>query len=191
MKRTVVLGLLGPVLDRGEGSERWQKWRPTITLCQQEDLLVDRLELLHQKRYTRLYEGLAKDIRSCSPETEVRSHAVEMSDPWEFEQVFEALHGFARRYPFDPEAEDYLVHITTGTHVAQICLFLLTESRHFPGKLIQTSPPPKRGGRGAGRYEVIDLDLSRYDRIASRFRQEQREGASFLKSGIETRNSDF
>jgi transcriptional regulatory protein RtcR len=39
--------------------------------------------------------------------------------------------------------------------------------------------------------KVIDLDLSRYDGIASRFQQEQREGASFLKGGIETRNTAF
>jgi transcriptional regulatory protein RtcR len=35
------------------------------------------------------------------------------------------------------------------------------------------------------------LDLSRYDRLASRFQHEQVEAASFLKSGIETRNPGF
>ncbi|MFZ0678495.1 RNA repair transcriptional activator RtcR family protein, partial [Candidatus Binatus sp.] len=50
----------------------------------------------------------------------------------------------------NPEREDYLIHITTGTHVAQICLFLLTESRHFPARLIQTSPArrPRSGEPG-------------------------------------------
>ena len=48
---------------------------------------------------------------------------------------------FADGAAFDPEAEDYLVHITTGTHVAQICLFLLTEARYFPARLLQTAPP--------------------------------------------------
>jgi transcriptional regulatory protein RtcR len=190
VRRTVVLGLVGSVLDAGQGVGRWERWRPTLSLCQHEDLLVHRLELLFQPRYSRLVEGLVEDIRSVSPETEVRSHAIEMADPWDFEQVFEVLHRFAVAYPFDPEAEDYLVHITTGTHVAQICLFLLTESRHFPAKLIQTSPPPSRRG-GPGRFSVIDLDLSRYDRIASRFAQERREAASILKSGIETRNAAF
>ncbi|MCW2414627.1 MULTISPECIES: RNA repair transcriptional activator RtcR family protein [unclassified Sphingobium] len=32
-----------------------------------------------------------------------------------------------------------LLHITTGAHVAQICLFLLTEARYLPGRLLQTS----------------------------------------------------
>ncbi|MEW6213384.1 MAG: RNA repair transcriptional activator RtcR, partial [Acidobacteriota bacterium] len=83
------------------------------------------------------------------------------------------------------------IHITTGSHVAQICLFLLTESRHFPARLIQTSPPAGRRKTGTGSFEIIDLDLSRYDRIASRFRREHQEGTSFLKSGIETRNTRF
>jgi transcriptional regulatory protein RtcR len=191
MKRTVVLGLVGTTLDRGAGAERWEKWRPTISLCQQEDFLVHRLELLHGRKHATIYDTLARDIRSCSPETEVRSHLIEMRDPWDFEQVFEALHGFARAYPFDPEAEDYLVHITTGTHVAQICLFLLAESRHLPGRLIQTAPAKHDRPGGPGAVTIIDLDLSRYDRIASRFAEERREAASILKSGIETRNAAF
>jgi len=81
------------------------------------------------------------------------------------------------------------VHITTGTHVAQICQFLLTESRHIPARLLQTSPPRSPGQ--PGHYAIIDLDLSKYDRIASRFRLEQSESREFLKSGIATRNKAF
>jgi transcriptional regulatory protein RtcR len=75
--------------------------------------------------------------------------------------------------------------------VAQICLFLLTESRRFPARLVQTGP--RRGGEKdpAGVYSIIDLDLSRYDRIAMRFEKEQRDDISFLKAGIETRNPAF
>ena len=77
-------------------------------------------------------------------ETEVRVHDIEFDDPWDLEQVYSALHDFAREYPFDTESEDYLLHITTGTHVVQICFFLLAESKHFPAKLVQSSPP-RRG----------------------------------------------
>jgi transcriptional regulatory protein RtcR len=97
---------------------------------------------------------------------------------------------FARVQPFDPEAEDLLIHITTGTHVAQICLFLLTEAHYLPGRLLQTQP--KRGHPdAAGSWSVIDLDLSRYDSIATRFASESAQSTSFLKSGIETRNPAF
>ena len=134
---------------------------------------------------------MAQDVEHVSPETAVRRHAVEFEDPWDFEEVYGRLHDFARGYPFDPEREDYLIHITTGTHVAQICLFLLTESRRMPGKLLQTSPPRPRTKGAPGNCAIIDLDLSKYDRLASRFEQEVRDDLSFLKSGIETKNQRF
>ncbi len=185
----VVIGLLGTTLDLGKRPDRWQNWRPSVALCRQPDLIVDRFELLHGPRETTLARLVAKDIAAVSPETEVRSHLIEFGDPWDFERVYEALFQFARTYPFDTDAEDYLVHITTGTHVAQICLFLLTEARYLPGRLMQTSPDRDRSA--AGTYKIIDLDLSQYDRIASRFQQEQKEGTSYLKGGIETRNAAF
>ena len=190
-KKLVILGLLGTQLDRGSGSRRWEGWRPTISLCQHEELIVDRLELLHDRKGAALAETVAADIGSVSPETEVRRHTAEFSDPWDFEEVYGVLAGFARGYPFKPEREDYLIHITTGTHVAQICLFLLTESRRLPGRLIQTAPPGHRDHGEAGRYAIIDLDLSRYDRIAVRHAEEQREARTILKSGIATRNAAF
>lgn len=130
------------------------------------------------------------DIAHVSPETKVVSHVMDFRDPWDFEHVYEKLHAFAISYPFDPDKEDYLVHITTGTHVAQICLFLLTESRHFPARLLQTSPGERTAQR-PGNYAIIDLDLSKYDRLAARFQTEKAEARSLLKSGIETKNAAF
>lgn len=190
-KKTVVLGILGSVLDSGFHQERWQKWRPTVSLCQHDDLAVSRYELLHQSAHRDLARCVAADIARVSPETAVNLHAHEFRDPWDFEEVFAGLHEFARSYAFDPDREDYLIHITTGTHVQQICLFLLTESRHLPGRLVQTSPKERKTRSPAGLYSLIDLDLSRYDRIAARFRKETTEARSFLKSGIPTRNAGF
>ena len=189
--QTVVIGLLGPTLDGGKGPTRWERWRPTVAVCQHENLLVHRFELLYQEKFTELAEPIKGDIQSVSPETEVRLVKIDFEDPWDFGQVYGTLHDFARQYPFDPEHEEYLIHLTTGTHVAQICMFLLTESRHFPANLLQTSPPKRFRGDHPGDFSVIDLDLSKYDQLASRFRQEQQESQNFLKSGIETRNASF
>ncbi|MGE5199507.1 MAG: RNA repair transcriptional activator RtcR family protein, partial [Rhodospirillaceae bacterium] len=190
--KTVVLGLLGTTLDKGKGPARWDAWRPTVAACQHEDLLISRFELLYPRRSEHLASTVQADIAHVSPETEVRLWPHDTADPWDFEEVYGALHDFVQAYSFDPDAEDYLVHITTGSHVAQICLFLLTESRHIPGRLLQTNPPSLRQrGKDAGTYRVIDLDLSRYDRIASRFAREALAGTSRLKSGIETRNPQF
>jgi len=192
MKKTVVLGFLGTVLDAGRGHGRWEKWRPSVALCQQEELLIDRFEMLYDPgRHQRLMGHLAQDIDAVSPETELVRRPFQVDDPWDFEQVYAALHDFARGYPFDPEHEEYLIHITTGTHVAQICLFLLTEARYLPAKLLQTSPPSKQRVGRIGGYSIIDLDLSRYDRIAQRFADERRQTIDLLKSGIATRNPAF
>lgn len=185
----VVIGLLGTTLDLGKHPDRWQNWRPSVALCRQPDLIVKRFELLHGSREKPLAEIVSRDISAVSPETEMHLHQIDFGDPWDFEQVYEALFNFARAYPFETDSEDYLIHITTGTHVAQICLFLLTESRWLPGRLIQCSPDRDRSAPGT--VKIIDLDLSRYDRIASRFQQEQRDAVSYLKGGIETRNRAF
>lgn len=188
---TVVFSLLGPVLDSGVGARRWNRWRPNVALCRHPDLLIDQLELLYQKRYQKLADQIIADIAGVSPETTVHLHQVEFRDPWDFEDVYTALLDFSRRCTFTPEERQYLVHITTGTHVAQICLFLLTEARYFPAKLIQTSPPGGHRPGEAGGYTIIDLDLSKYDTLASRFQQEKSESLSFLKHGIDTRNAAF
>jgi transcriptional regulatory protein RtcR len=190
-KRCVLIGLLGTTIDRGSGSKRWETWRPSVAVCQHPDLLIDRFELLHAPGFTALAEAVRDDIRRVSPETDVHLVVDPTSDPWDFEEVYANLHDFARGRGFDADAEDYLVHITTGSHVAQICLFLLSESRHLPARLLQTSPPPGRRGSDPGTYRIIDLDLSKYDRIATRFERDALDERSLLKSGIQTRSAAF
>jgi len=189
MKRNVLIGLLGTQLDAPRRADRWEKWRPTISLFQHEDLLFDRFDLLHPPNENHLTTQVIRDIQGISPETSVHAHPLPTEDPWDFQAVYGSLYDFAKNYPFNPDEEEYWVHITTGTHVAQICLFLLTESHHLPARLIQSSPP--KDPKSPGKYAIIDLDLSRYDQIAARFTEESAQGQTFLKSGIETRNQQF
>lgn len=191
MRKTVVFAFLGTTLDANTGPERWSRWRPNVAMCQHEDLVIDRLELLHGARSVGLAKRVAADIRQVSPETEVNRVELTLPDPWDFGLVYERLHGLARSYPFDTDNEDYLIQITTGTHVVQICWFLLTEAHYFPGKLLQLAPPKRWKDGRPGDYTIIDLDLSRYDQIATRFAEDRQEATSFLKSGIETRNGEF
>ncbi|GES53195.1 Fis family transcriptional regulator [Rhizobium sp. NBRC 114257] len=193
MKRRVAISILGTTLDAGKWNNRWSRWRPTVALCQQPGLFIDRLELIHDNHAQPLSHRIIADIGTVSPATEVRSNVINFRDPWDFSEVYTNLRDFARGYSFDPDTEDYLVNITTGTHVAQICWFLLTEARIIPGRLLQLSPPRDREGEQdvVGTHRIIDLDLSRYDEIAKRFASEREDAASFLKSGISTRNAAF
>ena len=190
-KKTVVIGFLGTQLDAGLGAGRWEKWRPTVSLVQQEDAVVHRLELIYTPRHEALAQGVKRDIAAVSPETDVRLVVMDISDPWDFGEMYGALYDWVRSYTFKPDLEQYWAHITTGTHVAQICMFLLVESRFIPGVLLQTAPPKRQTGQQPGSVALIDLDLSRYDVLAKRFEQEQRDALDFLKSGIATRNKGF
>ncbi len=192
-RRNVVIGLLGSTLDAGVTDKRWSRWRPSVSVCQQADFRVDRFELLMQPQTRKLADLVAADITQVSPATELRQHVIELADPWDFSEVYESLDGFAESYPWRPD-EDYYLHITTGTHVVQICLFLLSETRAMPAVLLQSSPmsrPPERGRTTSGRVDIIDLELAKYDRLAARFRARHARGESLLKSGIDTRNPTF
>lgn len=191
MKKTVVIGFLGTQLDSGLSPARWEKWRPTVSLAQHDDLVIDRLELFHDRRSISLAQQVREDFIQQSPSTEVKLVEMNLTNPWDFGEVYAALYDWATAYPFDPNKEVYQAHITTGTHVAQICLFLLVEARFIPGVLLQSAPPRGRQGRGPGSHEVIDLDLSRYDAINQRLHVAQQDAVSFLKSGIATRNTRF
>lgn len=186
---TTIIGILGSRLDHGGlGRNRTKRWRPNVSLLMHAELPVNEFVLIHHPDETALAEITMRDMRDISPQTKVIPYLVNYSDPWDFEEVYSQLLDFTRSYAFDPEQNAYYVHITTGTHVAQICLYLLTEARYIPGKLLQTSP----GDDGPqGNYQIIDLDLSRYDQIASRFEREAMDGITYLKSGIETRNTAF
>ncbi|MET0348183.1 MAG: RNA repair transcriptional activator RtcR [Rhizobacter sp.] len=190
-RQTVVIGFLGSQLDSGLGPGRWEKWRPTVAICQQEDLQVHRFELLHDRKHLALAKQVKADIAAVSPETTVNLVEMTVADPWDFGEVYAALYDWMQAYPFDTEREQYRAHITTGTHVAQICMFLLVEARFIPGVLLQTAPPRKQAAGHPGQHTLIDLDLSRYDVIAQRFDQAQHDAVEFLKSGIATRNPRF
>ena len=49
MKPIVVIGFLGTQLDAGQGAGRWNKWRPTVSLAQHDDMVVARIELGAEK----------------------------------------------------------------------------------------------------------------------------------------------
>jgi len=53
-----------------------------------------------------LAKTVRADIRTVSPETEVRQHEMEFSDPWDFEEVYETLFKFSRQYSFDTESKN-------------------------------------------------------------------------------------
>ena len=194
--KTVVISVLGTQKDAhgGAGPSRWDTWRPNIGLVQQEELPIDELHLILNKEYMPLAERVKTDIASVSPETKVVFDIIELRDPWDFEEVYGKFYDYAKSPCFHQEAAQYYIHISTGSHVEQICLFLLVESHHLSAKIVQTSPKEghvRHSKDSKGTCNIIDLDLSKYDKLAKRFEIERQNDLSFLKQGIDTKNAAF
>lgn len=207
-KENIIFSFLGNVLDqRGKGSKRWSRWRPNIDICTHTELPVNRLELLYQTSDLRLLTEIMQDLQTIAPKIQINPRAVNIKNPWDFEEVYTYLLDLAKNYSFNQEQENYYLHITTGTHVMQICWFLLAESRFYPAKLLQSSPPAKSSAPQpkedsvqesfnkalciSGQINIIDLNLNRYDQILTRFQQYASQATELLKSGIATRNQHY
>ena len=198
--KNVVISVLGTIKDasRNPGPERWNAWRPTVSLVRHADLPVDELHLIYDPtQFQDLADFVANDIEHVSPSTKVVLEKIALKDPWDFEEVYVKFYDLFKRPCFHEKDVQYLVHLSTGTHVEQICLFLLTESRHIPGHVVQTSAKEGHGkGREStdsiGRYHIIDLDLSKYSRIVRRHEAERKADLSFFKEGApKSLNKDF
>ena len=194
--KTTVISVLGTYKDAlgGTGPERWEVWRPTIGLARQDDLPIDELHIIFNQEFSRLAERIRDDVMCVSPNTKVVLDIIQLANPWDFEEVYEKFYDYVKRPCFRDETTNYYIHLSTGSHVEQICLFLLTEARHIQAKLIQTMPKEGhvRNSRDPkGLHTVIDLYLSRYDKLARRFEVQRQDDLAFLKRGIDTRNAAF
>ena len=191
MNKTTVIGFLGTTLDNGFNDKRWQRWRPTVSLALHDELLVDELHILYSKRDKRLFKIVVDDVARVSPQTQVIGHHVTLSSPWDFADVYAELYDFVASFDFNAQT-DYLLHLTTGTHVAQICWFLLVEAGFIPANFIQTSPCPRPDQADPqGRYQVIDLDVSRYDSLRARFEAEKAQHWQTLQANLVTQNAAY
>lgn len=194
--KIVAISVLGTEKDAhgGPGPSRWDTWRPNIGLVQQGTLPITELHLIFSKEHMKLAERIRLDIQSVSPRTKVILDNINLRNPWDFEEVYGKFYDYAKQPCFHEEKTQYYIHMSTGSHVEQICLFLLAESRHLPAKLVQTTPKEghvRHSTDTKGTITVIDLDLSRYDKLAKRFEVERQDDLSFLKQGIDTRNVAF
>lgn len=206
-EKNIVFSFLGNVLDqRGKGKKRWTRWRPTIDICNHPEWPIYRLELIYHTQDSKLLEEIILDIKTIAPDTQVNPIPVQIQDPWDFEEVYTCLLDIAKNYTFNNEQENYYLNITTGTHVMQICWFLLAESRFYPARLLQSSPPARPSASPenlaaepitnpplcpSGQINIIDLNLNRYDQILTRFQQYATQATELLKSGIATKNRHY
>jgi|GEM_PF-1123476 len=185
--RNVAISVLSKESDAGGKNPAR---RPNVALCSHPDLIFSRLELLCDAEHEPIAQSVRDLIKNASPETHVRISHIDLRKPWQFDRVFDALFRWASNYPFDEKLETYFVHMSSGTHVTQICLYLLVERRWVKGSLLQTYLDV-RASPALERYDVIDLSLANYDYLLQRKRMEAQKAVERLKRGIPTRNSAY
>jgi len=133
--------------------------------------------LLHGLKETALAEQLLRDIASVSPETKVVLRPIRFEDPG-LRAGVRSLFSFARDYLRTRSRR--LPDSHHDGHARRSNLPLSPhESHHLPGRLLQSS---LTAAGGPGNIKIIDLDLSKYDRIASRFTKSRWPGCHFLKA---------
>ncbi len=188
MKRNVVFGLFDPEWDGVTPDATTPAWRPTLCAVTQPDFPVARFILLVQSPFLAMAEKLVEEMRAASPGIEIEMHTNTLNDPWDFEEVYGYLFDIAEGQTYDLDHEDYFVHMSAGTHVMRISLFLLIEARILPGRLLQSYPA---GLYGAPGVRMVDLDLANYDQLARRFESRKSQSENFLKGGIATLSPAF
>ena len=166
-KKNVVFSMIGIKLDSGFKEIRHRHWRPTVAIVKQTPM--DRMELWFQpgnRDTERLKETIKDDIHNIAPKIKINLHPITFKNPWDFEEVYLKLYDFAKSYPFDLDKENYYLHITTGTHVMQVCYFALCEANILPCKIYQTGEDAK----------IIAKNAKRLDDWKKRNKQRKKKG---------------
>jgi transcriptional regulatory protein RtcR len=192
-KKIVVFGFLG--FDRDIGRSGVERWRSSITIFEHPEFPVDVFHAICPSASpefdaTHLVNEVLYDIAWLSPATALKTHIVNFTTPWDFKEVYGKIFHFCEDFKFNLETEDYFFHISVGTHVQQICVYLLTESRRFPGKILQTYDfDPYRKNKRPG-YVILDPHEVPVSIREQKIKREQ-NNIMILKSGFESVNKIF
>ncbi len=193
MKRHV-FAMVGKTLDRasqtkGKGPQRFERrWRPTVALAGFPG--ITHLHLIACDEDVTLAKQVEEDAKQLNANLAISIDVVNFSNPWALPDTYLSLLEYVEKKTEKIDEKDELfISITTGTHLQQICAFLLVESKRFRGKLLQSAP--SKDVRHESEFQIIDLDLASYDVIAQRFKKERHDAVSVLKGGIKTRNAKF
>ena len=193
-----LIAFLGVQKDnRGLDNRRWERFRPSVSICMHDDLVIDNYYIIYQGKFKRQLDFLAKDIKKVSPNTNIIPVEMNFTDP------FDPLEALEKQLEFVSSLDDkdsYIINITTGTHTNQLAWFKLVENNFIDAKLIQNFSVSKRKKEEnnlsdeeyvRGYYKLIDFKLERYDRYFTLLSEVSKSSEDFLKLGINTLNQKY
>ena len=108
MKELVVIGFLEVFSTAAKVKSAGKNGGQVFHSPDSRSCPISRIELICDPKFRDLARICAQDIRSLSPNTEVRIAELGFSDAWDLEEVYGGLYDYARQYPFDLDSEELL-----------------------------------------------------------------------------------
>lgn len=196
MSKNILYSFLGTERDAGFNEKRLSRWRPNPGVSQSEDLQIDTLVLMHERRHLNLAEMVAKDARSLALRDGFTVELLEIDlttddgqGHYDLARCFDAMVDIGNAANFDHENVYYL-NLSTGTHIMQITAYLMCESKIWPAIPAQLSPQIDRHNTPS-KITALDLSLATYDRVMHRSQAEVLHEEDALKNGIKTLDPAF
>jgi transcriptional regulatory protein RtcR len=135
----VLIGFVDGRLEPGGARHRWDAWHQSMALAERENARVTRLEMLHTRGMGALSEQIRADLATVAPEVKVVLTPIDLADESELREVQDALREWTRRYPFNPQREQYWTPLCSDLEAAQLGLCLLLESPVIRGVMLQNT----------------------------------------------------
>lgn len=196
MGKNILYSFLGTERDAGFNEKRLSRWRPNPGVSQCEDLRIDTLVLMHERRHLNLAEMVAQDARGLAVNEGFTVELLEFDlstdngqGHYDLARCFDAMVEIGNAANFDPENVHYL-NLSTGTHIMQIAAYLMCESKIWPAIPAQLSPQIDRHSTPS-KITTLDLSLATYDRVMHRSQAEVLHEEDVLKNGIKTLDPAF
>ncbi|MCY9861228.1 RNA repair transcriptional activator RtcR family protein [Vibrio coralliirubri] len=180
--------------NRGQTSNRNERFRPTVAALLHDDLHIDKAYLLYHPSHPDFLEMTLKDIKFFRPNLEVVTFPFHTEDDFDPASVFKALSGFVSELD---QTKEYLINSVTGSTVWQVGWYDLIRMNRIDGKFLQIFQASKERRLlpdydvRKGHYRIIDLKLSQYAEYRETIENLREKDKQFLKDGITTQNSTY
>lgn len=147
-----LVALVDPIADNCKKSDRWERWRPTIGLVSHPDVIVDRVDLLHDSGSRKLARQLASDIAERAPGAVIEVHPLACEIDAPYGEANATVAAWVATQPFAPEVNPIYLHAGSEASPLAFALWSHAQRDEIPAQIVLA----RDGGDGAPDLRFID-----------------------------------